>query len=51
MRTFAEFEQRFATEGACRAYLARLARWVSPPEKTDQNLLCPVHQPCGYIHS
>jgi transposase-like protein len=26
MRTFAEFEQRFATEGACRAYLARL-RW------------------------
>jgi len=28
MRTLAEFEQRFATEGACRAYLARL-RW--PP--------------------
>ena len=26
MRTLAEFEQRFATEGACRAYLARL-RW------------------------
>jgi len=28
MRTFAEFEKRFATEGACRAYLARL-RWPS----------------------
>src|SRR5262245_11157311 len=28
MRTLAEFEQRFATEGACRAYLARL-RWPS----------------------
>lgn len=26
MQTLAEFEQRFATEGACRAYLARL-RW------------------------
>lgn len=26
MRTLAKFEQRFATEGACRAYLARL-RW------------------------
>ena len=26
MRTLSEFEQRFATEGACRAYLARL-RW------------------------
>ena len=26
MRTIAEFEQRFATEGSCRAYLARL-RW------------------------
>ncbi len=26
MRTLVEFEQRFATEGACRAYLARL-RW------------------------
>ena len=26
MRTLAEFEQRFATEGACRAYLAQL-RW------------------------
>ena len=26
MRTLAEFEQRFATEGACRAYLARM-RW------------------------
>jgi transposase-like protein len=26
MRSLAEFEQRFATEGACRAYLARL-RW------------------------
>jgi len=26
LRTLAEFEQRFATEGACRAYLARL-RW------------------------
>ena len=26
MRTLAEFEQRFATEGACRAYLSRL-RW------------------------
>jgi transposase-like protein len=26
MRALAEFEQRFATEGACRAYLARL-RW------------------------
>jgi transposase-like protein len=26
MRTLGEFEQRFATEGACRAYLARL-RW------------------------
>ena len=26
MRTLAEFEQRFATEGACRAYLAKL-RW------------------------
>ncbi|HJS67419.1 MAG TPA: IS1595 family transposase [Nitrospiraceae bacterium] len=28
MTTLAEFEQRFATEGACRAYLARL-RWPS----------------------
>lgn len=28
MRTLAEFERRFATEGACRAYLARL-RWPS----------------------
>jgi transposase-like protein len=28
MRTLAEFEQRFATEDACRAYLARL-RWPS----------------------
>jgi transposase-like protein len=55
MPTLAEFEQRFATEGACRAYLARL-RWptgFSCPQCTTSGswtttrclLMC--HQ-CGY---
>jgi transposase-like protein len=56
MRTLAEFEQRFATEGACRAYLARL-RWPTGfrcPQCTTNNgswtttrclLMC---RQCGY---
>jgi len=55
MRTLAEFEQRFATEGACRAYLARL-RWPAgfrcPQCTTNESwtttrslLMC---RQCGY---
>ena len=55
MRTLAEFERRFATEGACRAYLARL-RWptgFSCPQCTTNGswtttrclLMC---RQCGY---
>ena len=55
MRTLAEFEQRFATEGACRAYLAQL-RWPTgfccPQCKTSGSwtttrclLMC---RQCGY---
>jgi transposase-like protein len=55
MRTLAEFERRFATEGACRAYLARL-RWptgFSCPQCTTSGswtttrslLMC---RQCGY---